>query len=91
MEKMTAAQQQMVLDNYNLVHYVMHKKFPSYYPGSYEYEDLSQEGYLGLCLAAMRYDDEKASFTTYAFNYIWGKIICYINKLILTYALPLII
>ena len=30
MEKMTAAQQQMVLDNYNLVHYVMHKKFPSY-------------------------------------------------------------
>ena len=79
MEKMTAAQQQMVLDNYNLVHYVMHKKFSSYYPGSYEYEDLSQEGYLGLCLAAMRYDDEKASFTTYAFNYIWGKIICYIN------------
>ena len=79
MEKMTAAQQQMVLDNYNLVHYVMHKKFPSYYPGSYEYEDLSQEGYLGLCLAAMRYDDEKASFTTYAFNCIWGKIICYIN------------
>ena len=27
----------------------------------------------------MQYDYEKASFTTYAFNYIWGKIIHYIN------------
>lgn len=79
MEKMTAAQQQMVLDNYNLVHYVMHKKFPSYYPGSYEYEDLSQEGYLGLCLAAMRYDSDCSAFSTYAFNCIWGYISRYIN------------
>lgn len=79
MEKMTDEQRQIVMDNYNLPHYVMRKKFPSYYPGSYEYEDLSQEGYLGLCLAAMRYDSDRSMFSTYAFNYIWGYILRYLN------------
>ena len=80
MNKMTNEQKRLVLDNYNLVHFVMHKKFPAYYPGSYEYEDFSQQGYLGLCLAAMQYNADLSSFSTYAFNYIWGYIARYRNQ-----------
>ena len=79
MKKLTPEQQKMVLDNYNLPHFVMHKYFPHYQIGSYEYEDLSQEGYLGLCIAVMRYDDTISAFSTYAINVIWGYILKYIN------------
>lgn len=76
---LTEQQRQLVLDNYNLPHFVMQTKFSSYSVGSEEYKDLVQEGYLGLCVAAERYVPGKAAFTTFSCNYIWGYIIRYLN------------
>lgn len=39
------------------------------------YEDAMQDGYLGLWQAALKWaPGENASFTTYAYSYIWGSI-----------------
>lgn len=44
-------------------------------------EDLVQEGYLGLCYAAMRFDEtRKVKFSAYAVPYIKGYIIRGIHK-----------
>lgn len=58
-----------VLDNMKLVHYCAHKMHPSYD----EYEDYVQEGMVGLCLAATRFDETKGfKFVTFASSYIYG-------------------
>lgn len=80
MEKLTDAQRKLVEDNINLVHWVMHNYFKSYYPGSYDYEDLSQQGMLMLCRAARSFDESKGcKFSTYASQFIWGGINHYKN------------
>ena len=44
-------------------------------------EDLVQEGYLCLCMAAMRYDESRGvSFTTYAFNYVRKGMKCFLKR-----------
>lgn len=80
MEKLTDTQYKLVEDNINLVHWVMHNCFKSYYPGSYDYEDLSQQGMLMLCRAAKSFDESKGlKFSTYASHFIWGGIKFYKN------------
>lgn len=60
-----------VLDNMKLVHYCVRRLYPSYD----EYEDYVQEGMIGLCLAAARFDESKGfAFTTFASSYIYGMI-----------------
>ena len=74
---MTEDQKKLVMDNMNLVHYVMHKYFSWVYPGSYDYEDLFQQGCEQLCKCAINFDPQKGfSFATYAINNVWG----YINR-----------
>lgn len=49
---------------------------------SIDIEDLEQEGYIGLMVAAERYDinnPKKAKFTTYAVHWIYSKINRYVN------------
>lgn len=75
MDKLTDAQRQLVLDNYKLPYFVVGSYFPNYIPGTQEYEELAQEGFVGLCMAALNYDDKIAKFSTYASNYIWGYMI----------------
>lgn len=79
MEKLTYEQKQLVEDNYNLVHFIIHKYFPNYIPGTYEYEDLSNQGFLALCLAAMRYNPSVSKFSTYAYSVIFGNLLKYVN------------
>lgn len=80
MEKMNENQKQLVMDNLKLVHYVIHNKFQYYVKENIEYKELEQEGYLGLCKAAMLYDDKVSGFSTYAVNWIWGSIKSYLDK-----------
>lgn len=80
MERLTKEQQELVLKNRKLVYYVMKTYFPSYIPNTDDYNDLAQQGFFGLCLAAVRYDDSKSKFSSYAVNYIWGMIQRYMNE-----------
>ena len=79
MGQLTDEQKQLVEENYNLVHYVIHKYFPNYIPGTYEYEDLSNQGFLALCLAAIRYDPSVSKFSTYACSIIFGNLLRYVD------------
>lgn len=69
-----------ILDNMNLVHYVVRK----FHPSVDDYEDLVQEGMFGLCLSAIRFKEGFGTFSTYAVPYISGYIQRYLreNKLI---------
>lgn len=59
-------QQELVLNNSNLVYKIAHKFFGT------DREDLVQQGFLGLCMAAERYDLTKGiEFSTYAYKYIY--------------------
>jgi len=58
-----------VLDNMMLVHHFAKQ----IYTTKNDYEDVVQEGMVGLCLAAIRFDESKGFvFTTYAAQYILG-------------------
>lgn len=71
--------EKLVLDNLKLVDYCLHHQFNIHtlHP---DYEDFRQEGYVGLILAAQRYDKTTGfSFSTFALSYIHGYIQKYKN------------
>lgn len=71
--EMTEEQKELVLNNYNLIHYVL-KKYKDKISES-DYEDYEQISAYALCLAASRYSSKKGtSFSTYACSYIDGYI-----------------
>ena len=68
---MTEKQRKLVKDNENLVYAVVNKIIHRVHKPS----DMIQEGFVGLCQAAMRYDETRGNkFSTYACAYIMGKI-----------------
>ena len=70
----------LVLDNLNLVHYILQKKFHRK-PYTDEYEDYFQEGCIGLIISAIRFDESKGfKFSTYASATISGSISRYIRE-----------
>ena len=74
METLSAEREHLVTDNLNLVHYTLHKYF-HINPGHNEYEDLFQEGCIGLIKAAIRFDESRGfQFSTYASHMISGQI-----------------
>ena len=74
METLSAEREHLVTDNLNLVQYTLHKYF-HINPGHHEYEDLFQEGCIGLINAAIRFDESRGfQFSTYASHMISGQI-----------------
>lgn len=81
MEKLTDEQKKLVSDNLGLVHFVIHKLCPFCDLDTYEYEDISAQGYLDLCKAAKTYDKNKnVKFVTYAYTCIKFGILNYFNR-----------
>ena len=73
MQRMTDAQRTLVEKNMPMVTWVLQNRIP--YWRKDEYEDLFQAGALGLCKAAMRYDESTGvRFSTCACSYIFGEI-----------------
>lgn len=62
--------QQLITDNMTLVYYLVNKYYPTYTRD----EDVIQEGMLGLCKAAEKFNSEKGKFSTFA-------SICILNQL----------
>lgn len=72
MDKLTEEQKALVLDNLNLVRYIINKKI---YRGSDEFEDLFQEGCLYLCMAARDFNPDLGfKFGTYAGSTVYGGL-----------------
>jgi RNA polymerase sigma factor (sigma-70 family) len=72
--KMTAEQQQLVVDNMKLVPWVLSKicHITQSHP---HFDDLIAEGYITLCKSAMKYNSERnCAFATYAVNSIQWDI-----------------
>lgn len=69
---LTKEQQNLVLENMNLVGYLFKKSI--YFSRKWEFQDdIIQDGYEGLCLAAARYcPDKGVAFSTFASMYILG-------------------
>lgn len=70
------ALEDLIEQNKGLV-YKLVNKFYTDKTNSFDIEDLEQEGIMGLMIAAAKYDfnnEKKASFSTYAFNWIYSKI-----------------
>ena len=68
---MTTKQEKIVLDNINLVYYTVKKHFSKYMSN----EDIIQSGMLGLCKAAIKFDESKGfKFSTYAIYVIYNEI-----------------
>lgn len=63
-------QQQLIEENINLVYHIVH----TYYPDFITDEDIVQCGMLGLCKAAKRWDESKATFATFACKCILYEI-----------------
>lgn len=80
MGKMTDVQRQFVMDNYKLPYFVIGNYFPNYIPGTLEYEELTQEGFVALCMAAVRYNNTVGMFSTYATRCIWGYMVRHIHE-----------
>ncbi len=72
---MTSAEiEALVTSNERLVHYVI-RRWGLTPPSGLDYEDLYQEGMLGLFEAATRYDTTKGTkFSTYAVPWVSGRI-----------------
>lgn len=71
------ALEQLIVNNKRLVHFVA-RKF-----NGYDYEDLTQEGFIGLQEAAMTYKldlENKCKFSTWAVYYIHNRIGRYIRQ-----------
>lgn len=62
---MTETQEKLIVDNYQLVHGFVHKYGQSF---GHEYDESVQIASLGLCYAALKYDESKAKFSTYAYQ-----------------------
>lgn len=68
--EMTAEQRKLAEDNMNLVYYTIAKEYPTY---KFD-EDIRQTGLLGLCKAAMKWDETKGAFSTFACQCIHNEI-----------------
>lgn len=70
---MTDEQKELVLNNLDLVNFILHRHFK---PSRNDWDDYYQEGCYGLCLAAVRYNPDKfnTAFSTLAYPYIVGCI-----------------
>lgn len=74
MEKLPVEKHQMVTNNLRLVHFILQSKIHTS-PTHPEYEDMFQEGCIGLILAAIRFDESKGfEFSTFASKYIIGFV-----------------
>lgn len=73
---MTKQQQQLVEDNMNLVPFTIRR----YYPWHVDDEDIIQIGMIGLCQAAMAWDENKGTFSTYAICRIRGVLSHHFKK-----------
>ena len=62
---MTDAQEKLIVDNYQLVNGFVHKYGQSF---GHEYDESVQIASLGLCYAALKYDETKSKFSTYAYK-----------------------
>lgn len=65
-----------IIENQKIVPYTLWKHFRHYMlleNGKYQ-DDILQEGMLNLIIAAKNYDSSKAKFSTYAIQYIWGRL-----------------
>lgn len=72
--KLPKDKEHLVLDNLNMVHWVLHKKM-GLSVGHPNYEDYFQEGCIGLILSAIRFDESRGfKFSTFAFPNIMGSI-----------------
>lgn len=82
MTKLTIEQQDMVMENQGLIGMILKR----YMWGATEQdkEDLRQEGNIGLCLAAQRFDPSKGfKFSTFASKCIYGTMTRYYQNQIL--------
>lgn len=68
--EMNDAQRKLAEDNIPLVYYLIAREYPTY---TYD-EDLAQVGILGLCKAAMKWDESKGLFSTFAGQCIRNEI-----------------
>lgn len=68
--EMNDAQRKLAEDNIPLVYYLIAREYPTY---KYD-EDLAQVGILGLCKAAMKWDESKGLFSTFAGQCIRNEI-----------------
>lgn len=74
MEKLPKEKEYLVLDNLNMVHYVLQRQLHVYVTNP-DYEDYYQEGVIGLIMSAIRYDESRGfQFSTFAFPNIYGRI-----------------
>ena len=74
MQKMTDAQRALAEKHLPLVTWVLNNRLE--YWRRDEYDDMWQSGAMGLCRAAMRYDESKGTeFCVYAFMFIRGAMI----------------
>lgn len=73
MQKLTTEQQRMVEDNLALVKFILNRKFESARPENWD--DMFQDGAVGLCRAVMLYEPEKGiRFSTFASVCILNEI-----------------
>lgn len=73
-EQLPIEKQQLVVDNLNLIHYIL-KHYFHMNPYRSDYEDYFQEGCIGLILSAIRFDESRGfQFSTYASSMIQGQI-----------------
>lgn len=74
-------------NNQKLVHYVINRHY--YFSRNKEYyEDLVQQGMLGLWLACLNFDPSKSKFSTYALSYINGHILRFLRENVRSVRLP---
>ena len=63
--------EQKIIDNMNLVHYIVHKHFPQYITN----QDVIQNGYVGLIKAIDSFDESAGNaFSTYAARCLFNEI-----------------
>jgi RNA polymerase sigma factor (sigma-70 family) len=60
----------LVEDNLKLVHYIINKEFPTFRGD----EDIFQSGALGLSQAALKWEEPKGAFSTFAYSCIRNGI-----------------
>lgn len=66
----------IIIDNENLIYSIINK-----YSNYYDIEDLYQVGVIGIIKAYKNYKKEyNTKFTSYAYTYIFGEIVKYINE-----------
>lgn len=73
---MTEYENSLIMDNLKLVGHIASK-----YRSRPDYNDIVQAGMVGLCEAAMRFDETRGNkFSTYAGSYIHGRICEYYHR-----------